>query len=272
MKILLTVLVVIFAAASIFTVFEYLQQRNDINIMQSQISSVKADVANLRSSLASASGNPGSVISSAVISPTGQSDSNAIIALIPKVEPVVVRINVTGPGFQAAGSGFIIDSAGYILTNQHVIDTTTSITVTLKSGQQITAKVTAQDTKLDLAILKLDSNVAGLQVATLGSMSDVIQGEDVIAGGFPLGLDLPGPASFTRGIVSAMRTLDNVTYIQTDVTINPGNSGGCLFILSGKVIGVPTAAVVPAMVDAENVGLAIPIDAIQNYIQTNLKK
>ncbi|HEX7475293.1 MAG TPA: trypsin-like peptidase domain-containing protein [Dehalococcoidales bacterium] len=272
MKILLTVLVVVFAAASIFTGFQYFQQRNDINRIQSQISSVKADVATLKSSLASASGSQSSEISAAAVNSTGQSDSNAIVALIPNVESVIVRINVSGSGFEAAGSGFIIDSAGYILTNQHVIDSANSITVMLKSGQQITAKVTAQDTNLDLAILKLSSNVANLQVVSFGTMSDVIQGEDVIAGGFPLGLDLPGPASFTRGIVSAMRTLNNVTYIQTDVTINPGNSGGCLFTLSGKVIGVTTAAVVPAMVDAENVGLAIPVDVIQKYIQANLKK
>ena len=94
----------------------------------------------------------------------------------------------------------------------------------------------------------------------------------MIAAGFPLGSDLPGPASFTQGIISAMRTLDGQRYIQSDVQINPGNSGGALVTRnSGKVIGVTSAGILPAGEDIEGIGLAIPIDVIQTYIQNNLK-
>jgi serine protease Do len=272
MKMILIVLVVILAAAAIVNGVMYFQQRNDIASLQTQLNAVKGDINTLTNITSTTATNPGQTVSTTVITQASQTDSSAIIALIPKIEPVVVRIDVSGTGFQASGSGFIIDSAGYVMTNQHVIDSATSINVTLQSGQQIAATVTAQDSTLDLAIIKLNSNVANLPVTPLGTMNDVVLGEDVIACGFPLGLDLPGPASVTRGIVSAIRTIDNVTYIQTDVTINPGNSGGGLFTVSGKMIGITTAAVVPAFVDAENVGLAIPIDILQKYINANLKK
>jgi len=75
-----------------------------------------------------------------------------------------------------------------------------------------------------------------------------------------LGTDLPGPASFTLGIIFALRNIDSVRYIQTDVTIDPGSSGGCLIGFNGKLIGITTAAVLPSNLDAENVGLAVPLD------------
>ena len=93
-----------------------------------------------------------------------------------------------------------------------------------------------------------------------------------MAAGFPLGPDLPGPATFTRGIVSAIRTLDSFRYIQTDVTINPGNSGGCIVNLDGKVLGIATSGIEPPRTDTENIGLAIPVDEVTTFIQNNLKK
>ena len=194
-----------------------------------------------------------------------------VVSLIPSMTPVVVRTDVTGQGFKAAGSGFIIDNRGYIITNQHVIDQATSISLTLNSGKQYTATVSSSDQNLDLAILKPNTSDTNFPVAALGSPGDVVIGEDVVAVGFPLGTNLPGPATFTKGIVSAMRILGTDKYMQTDVTINPGNSGGCLVTLSGKVIGITTASVIPPSVDSENIGLAIPIDIAQTFIQSNLK-
>jgi S1-C subfamily serine protease len=188
------------------------------------------------------------------------------------IQPAIVRVDVTGQGFTASGSGIIFRSDGYVLTNEHVIDAATSITVTLSNNQQYPATVNSSDTNLDLAILKLTGSPANLPVATLGSASDIVIGGTVIAAGFPLGTDLPGPASFTQGIVSAMRTLDGQTYIQTDVDINPGNSGGALVNRSNaRVIGITTASVLPRGQLVIGIGLAIPIDVIQTYIQNNLK-
>ncbi len=188
------------------------------------------------------------------------------------IQPVIVRIDDTGPGFQASGSGIIIRSDGYVITNEHVIDNANSVTVTLSDNRQYPGTVTSSDKNLDLAILKMNGSPSNLQAAVLGSTSDIIIGGIVVAAGFPLGQDLPGPASFTQGIISAIRTLDNQRYIQTDVEINPGNSGGALVNrTNGKVIGIVTASVIPRGVDARGIGLAIPIDVIQTYINNNLK-
>jgi S1-C subfamily serine protease len=189
-----------------------------------------------------------------------------------QIQPVVVRIDVSGTGFQASGSGVIIRSDGYLITNQHVIDSATSITVTLSNNKQYPATVNSIDANIDLAILKLTGSPSNLPVATLGSASDIVIGGVVIAAGFPIGLILPGPASFTQGIVSAMRDVQGQTYIQTDVTINPGSSGGALVNrTNARVIGITTAGLLPPGQDIEGLGLAIPVNVIQTYIQNNLK-
>ena len=124
----------------------------------------------------------------------------------------------------------------------------------------------------DLALLKLSAaSIASFQAVDLGSANDVFVGAEVLAMGFPLGTELPGLASFTRGIISAIRDMDGVRYIQTDVTINFGSSGGCLIGFNGKMIGITAAAVLPLNLDAENVGLAVPIDQVQEFLQANLK-
>jgi len=195
--------------------------------------------------------------------------------LFSQIQPVIVRIDITGAGFQGSGSGIIIRGDGAIITNEHVIDSATSIAVTLSNNQQYQATVTASDTNVDLAILKLTSSPTNLPVATLGSTSDINVGGVVVAAGYPLGSELPGPASFSQGIVSAVRTLSSQRYIQTDVAINPGNSGGALVNRSNaKVIGITNANVFNISNPRQTVvgiGLAIPIDVVQAFIQKNLK-
>jgi S1-C subfamily serine protease len=186
--------------------------------------------------------------------------------------PVIVRVGVTGQGFNASGSGIIFRNDGYLVTNQHVIDGAESITITLSNDQKIPATISSSDANLDLAILKLTSPPSDLTAANLGSASDIAIGGVVIAAGFPLGSTLPGPASFTQGIVSAIRNLDGQNYVQTDVAISPGSSGGALLNRSnGRVIGITSAAILPPRVPVEGIGLAIPIDVVQKYIQDNLK-
>jgi serine protease Do len=268
---IIIVLIVILAVTSGTFGYLYTRQSQSLNDAQSQMAKMKTDITALQGDVRvlKSSATTTSAATGQVLQPAAA--SNAVVSLISMMNPVMVRIDVSGPGFKAAGSGFIIDARGYVITNQHVIDQATTINLTVNSGKQYTATVNSADANLDLAILKPSTSDTNFPAAALGSPSDIIIGEDVVAVGFPLGTDLPGPATFTRGIVSAVRTLSGDKYVQTDVTINPGNSGGCLVNLSGKVIGITVASVIPTTVDAENIGLAIPIDVIKTYIQNNLK-
>jgi serine protease Do len=272
--VIIIALVMVLAAGSVTSGFLYSQQSSRLNDAQSQITVLKADMALLRGDFKVLQS---SVTATASASAAGLSvqpaapANNSVVSLIPALTAVMVRIDVSGTGFKASGSGFIIDARGYVMTNQHVIDQANSISLTFSSGKKYSAAVTSADANLDLAILKPNTNETNFTAAVLGSAGDIIIGEDVVAVGFPLGTDLPGTASFTRGIVSAVRNLNGDRYVQTDVTINPGNSGGSLVTLSGKIIGVTTASVIPPNVDAENIGLAIPVDIVQTYVQKNLK-
>ncbi len=197
--------------------------------------------------------------------------------VIPLVEPKIVRIDCSVVGGLSSGSGTIVDARGYIVTNAHVINGATSIKVTLKDGSIFAATQVAIDRVEDLAIIKLTSTRTDFPVMTLGSNSDAITGDPCMAGGFPMGTDLPGPATFTQGVIStALRVLDDGAghidqYIQIDAAINPGNSGGCLFNLSGKMLGIPTAGLVPPGEDFEMINLIISIDQVKAYITANVK-
>ena len=201
--------------------------------------------------------------------PAGTADSFSTV--VSKVEPAIVRIDVTVARGLQSGSGTLVDKRGYIVTNAHVVNGQQSINVTLKDGTSLPATVIASDTKQDLAVIKLTTTQTNFPTMTLGIMSDIMVGEDVMAMGFPAGTDLPGPATFTAGVVSAMRVYSGATYIQTDTPINPGNSGGCLFTLGGKMIGIPTATLVPSSQDFEDINLVIPIDQVSAFIASNVK-
>ena len=267
---ILLIILVILIIWSIIEGVILFQDRGSLSNAQADIANLKADVTAMKdASVPNPTPSPNPTV---LTDSQAKFTSNLIANLIVKYEPSIVRIDVSGRGFQASGSGFIVDQRGYIVTNQHVIDAATTINVTLMNGRQYAASVTASNTNPDLALLLLKSaSGESFPRVDLGSASDVINGSEVLAMGFPLGTDLPGPASFTRGIVSAIRDMDGSRYIQTDVTINPGSSGGCLVDFNGKVIGVTTAAVLPFNLDAENVGLAIPVDQIQSFLSTNLK-
>jgi serine protease Do len=137
---------------------------------------------------------------------------------------------------QSLGSGFIISSDGYILTNAHVVDRADKITVRLTDKREFKAKVIGADKRTDVALLKIDAN--GLPKVSLGDPNLLKVGEWVLAIGSPFGFD----SSVTAGIVSAKgRSLPQenfVPFIQTDVAINPGNSGGPLFNMKGEVVGI----------------------------------
>ena len=154
---------------------------------------------------------------------------------------------------------------------QHVIEGGKSIQATIKDGTVFSATVIGTDTKLDLAVIKLDTDRTDFPVMPLGTADDIRVGDSVMAMGFPAGPYLPGPATFTAGVVSALRTYQGLDYIQTDTPVNPGNSGGCLFTLSGKMIGIPCVGITPVNQDFEDINLAIPMDEITNFISQYVK-
>jgi putative serine protease PepD len=194
------------------------------------------------------------------------------------VLPSVVTIKVVGPAASGTGSGFVVRQDGYILTNNHVVDTATAkgkITVLFADGQSSEATVIGRDASYDLAVIRVDRR--NLPVLVLGASKDVRVGDAVIAVGAPLGLD----STVTSGIVSALNrpvtasgtgasSSSFINAIQTDAAINPGNSGGPLLDMAGRVIGVNSAiARVASSVGTDGqsgsigVGFAIPSDQIR---------
>jgi serine protease Do len=167
---------------------------------------------------------------------------------------------------KGAGSGFIIDSKGYILTNEHVVRGADEIKVTLKDGRKLTGNVVGQDASLDLAVIKVEAK--DLPTVKLGDSSRIRPGEWVIAIGNPYGFS----NTVTAGIVSATgRSLENLgkkNLIQTDAPINPGNSGGPLLDLNGEVIGMNVAIVA----GAQSIGFAIPINAAKDVVNELIEK
>ena len=159
------------------------------------------------------------------------------------------------------GTGFIINTNGYIVTNNHVVEEADEITVTLASKEEFEATLIGRDPKTDLALLRVDTPLP-LPTVPFGDSENLEVGEWVLAIGNPFGLG----HTVTAGIVSAKgRTIGAGPYddfIQTDASINPGNSGGPLFNMHGEVIGINTAI----MRSGQGIGFAIPINMAKNVL------
>ena len=164
---------------------------------------------------------------------------------------------------QSLGSGFIISTDGYVLTNAHVVDHADKITVRLTDKREFKAKVIGADKRTDVALLKIEA--AGLPKVTLGNSDQIKVGEWVLAIGSPFGFD----SSVTAGIVSAKgRSLPQenfVPFIQTDVAINPGNSGGPLFNMKGEVIGI-NSQIYSRSGGYMGLSFSIPIDVAMDVV------
>ncbi len=163
------------------------------------------------------------------------------------------------------GTGIIIDPRGYIITNHHVVDDVQLLRIRLVDGTSHNAKVVARDPENDLALLKIDTPKP-LQIIPLGTASDLMEGEQVIAIGNAFGYE----HTLSTGIISALKRDVNlnreVSYkslIQTDASINPGNSGGPLLNIHGELIGVNVAI----RAGAQGIGFAIPVDTMLNSAQ-----
>ena len=180
-----------------------------------------------------------------------------------------ISTNIFGQAVQSAssGSGFVITQDGYIVTNHHVIEKATSVTVTMYDGTEYPATIVGSDSDYDVAVLKI--NATGLQPVTLGNSADVNVGDTVLAIGNPLG-ELT--FSMSQGIVSCCDRAINVdgtpfNMIQVDASINPGNSGGPLMNLYGEVVGIVSAKYSSySDTTVEGLGFAIPIGDVQAII------
>jgi S1-C subfamily serine protease len=174
---------------------------------------------------------------------------------------------------EATGSGFVIDSSGDILTNNHVIDGAGVVTVQFADKKTLPAKVVGKDPSTDLALLKVDPEGLSLKALPLGSSKDVHVGDPTIAIGNPFGLD----RTLTTGVVSALQRQIQAPngfaikdVIQTDAAINPGNSGGPLIDAAGRVIGINSQIETGGAGSQGNVGIgfAVPIDTAKQILDS----
>jgi S1-C subfamily serine protease len=197
--------------------------------------------------------------------------------------PGVVQINATSnstsatdpfgggtPGQQALGSGFVIDKAGHIVTNYHVVEGADRVTVSFSNRDTVKAEVVGTDPSTDIAVLSVETSANALRPLVLGDSDKVVVGDAVVAIGNPFGLD----RTATSGIVSALQrlitapnrfTIDHV--IQTDAPINHGNSGGPLLDVHGKVIGVNTQIETGGVASGNvGIGFAVPSNTVKEVV------
>jgi len=185
--------------------------------------------------------------------------------------PAVVSVRVRQGGQQASGTGFLVDADGSVVTNSHVVGEAERVTIRFDdSGQEIPARVRGTDPSSDLAVLDVDrSDVGSRRPLALARSGSVRVGDQVVAIGFPLGLD----KTATDGIVSGLERdiqapngfqIDRV--IQTDAPINPGNSGGPLLDTRGRVVGVNSQIATAGARGSIGIGFAVPADAVRNVL------
>ena len=195
-----------------------------------------------------------------------QSNVDSVVAISCTVQTTVYGQATQGT---SSGSGFVLTEDGYIVTNYHVVEGASSITVTTHTGDAYDASVKGYDATNDVAVLKVEAE--GLSAAVIGSSSNLSIGDMVVAIGNPLGTlaatETVGYISGTNREVTTDNTIINM--LQTDAAINPGNSGGPLFNMYGEVIGITTAkysGTTTSGASIEGIGFAIPIDDVMGII------
>jgi serine protease Do len=201
----------------------------------------------------------------------------ALTRLAERLKPALVQIRVRRPtpgegdaeeGLRRAmGSGFMVHPSGYLVTNAHVVEGTATVQVRLATGRRLTGQVVGRDSRVDLALVKVDSPDP-LPVVPLGDSEELKVGELVVALGHPFGLE----QTVSLGIVSRkgaplLAAAPGFDFIQTDAAVNPGNSGGPLVNMAGEVVGVNTMA-------ARNgsIGFAIPANLVKGLLPQLLAK
>jgi putative serine protease PepD len=238
---------------------------------------------------------PTATTSATTTSSTSGTEATDVSAMVAKLMPTVVQVNVVLRGGEGIGSGVVVSSDGRIVTNNHVVGDAESITVTLSDGRTVDASVVGTDPASDLAVIQA-KGVSGLTAATWANSDDVKVGDEVVAIGSPGGLQ----GTVTTGIVSALDRKVTVSEdeqqqqgnggfpftqqeqgqgsgttsyqaIQTDAAINQGNSGGPLFNTAGQVVGINSAMYSPVTgsdgaAGSVGIGFAIPSNHAQQVI------
>ena len=186
-------------------------------------------------------------------------------SMVEEISPSLVQI-ITPDGI---GSGFVIDSDGLVVTNAHVVQGLSTVEVRFTGGRAYGGRVLGVDEVADIALLDLSVS-RPLKAVALGDSNEIMVGEDVVAMGFPLADMLGVSPTITRGIVSAKRSISEVTLLQTDAAINPGSSGGPLFGRDGKVVGVNTAKLFLSDdgMPLEGIGLAVSINDVRERLSS----
>ena len=234
---------------------------------------LQAQITDLKSQINAASQSNGISISGTTLADGAMTPSQVYARNVDSVVAITctVRSSAYGQVMEgtASGSGFILTSNGYIVTNYHVVDGASSVSVTTHDNTEYSAKVIGHDSTNDVAVLKIEAE--NLPAVTLGSSSDLIIGDMVVAIGNPLGTL---NATQTVGYVSGKNrdvTTDKkvINMLQTDVAINSGNSGGPLFNMKGEVVGITTAKYsgsTSSGASIEGISFAIPIDDVKQSI------
>jgi S1-C subfamily serine protease len=213
-----------------------------------------------------------------------ESPHSSIADMVEDVLPTVVNVRVTSVNFdpfgepeeqKGQGSGVVIDEAGIILTNNHVVAGSTEVNVVFNDEHgTMEGTVIGTAPEKDIAVIQVEAD--DLPTIDLGRSASLRLGDDVVAIGFPLGL---GGATVTKGIISAIDRNISVSgefeeelegLLQTDAAINPGNSGGALVDLAGRLVGINTAAAQAGA--AENIGFAIPVDGALPIVEEILSE
>jgi serine protease Do len=242
-------------------------------IAESQTVSPRSSQANIPPTVSAVRRTPVVVVAHNVLPSVVNIQSESVIRQR-QVDPLFDPFGFSGPRdrsytAQSLGSGFVWSSDGVIVTNNHVVEGASKITVNFQDGSQHTAKLVGVDPDSDVAVLRVDAR--NLPAAPIGTSSDLMIGETVVAVGNPFGLS----GTVTTGVVSALgrsvpskeegRTFTD--FVQTDASINPGNSGGPLLNIEGKVIGINTAIIA----QAQGIGFAIPVDRARKVVQDLLR-
>jgi 2-alkenal reductase len=197
--------------------------------------------------------------------------SPSVVHVFARAAPTISMFSDEEESVVQSGSGIIWDSAGHVITNNHVIKGTAQIGIRLTSGEFVGARVVGTAPNYDLAVLQLERPKSALQPIAIGHSADLQVGQNTFAIGNPYGLD----QTLTSGIVSALRRSlpSGSAYgvkgmIQTDAAINPGNSGGPLLDSAGRLIGV-NSAIISGSGASAGIGFAIPVDVV-NRVATQL--
>ena len=268
-KILAAVLALVLVAGSCFAtaavVNEHWEDREEalINHFDLQLKELQKQIDSLPSGSAGSVSRPadGSAMTPAQLY---ASQVNSVVA-------ISTTIQSGYSSGSSSGSGFVLTEDGYVITNFHVVEDATSIDVVMHDGTEYPAELVGKDSSNDLAVLKVEAS--GLPAVALGSSTDLVIGDMVVAIGNPLGeLASTQTVGYVSGIdreVSTSGSITTISMIQTDAAINPGNSGGPLFNMYGEVIGITTAkysGTTGSGASIEGIGFAIPIDDVEPLI------